>query len=66
MHVLGKVPSGAGGSRLGYSRYDSTDQLAPINQKIWAHKICDNAQVVKPGLNVNLFRIAKERSARRW
>ena len=38
--------------RLGYSRYDSKDALAPINQEIWAHKTCDNAQVVKPGLNI--------------
>lgn len=38
--------------RLGYARYESKDQLAPMNQEIWAHKTCDNAQAVKPGLNV--------------
>ena len=38
--------------RLGYSRFNSQDNLAPINQEIWAHKTCDNAQVVKPGLNI--------------
>jgi uncharacterized protein (DUF362 family) len=38
--------------KLGYARYDSKDTLAPINQEIWAHKTCDNSQVLKPGLNI--------------
>jgi len=37
---------------LGYSRYDSPADLAPINQEIWAHKTCDNSQVLNPGLNI--------------
>jgi len=38
--------------KLGYSRYDSPASLAPINQEIWAHKTCDNTQVLNPGLNI--------------
>ncbi|MEK7407242.1 MAG: hypothetical protein AAB225_19380 [Acidobacteriota bacterium] len=36
--------------RLGYSRYDSKDELGPVNQEIWAHKTCDNMSVLKTGL----------------
>ena len=38
--------------RLNYSRYDSRADLGPINQEIWAHKTCDNSQVLHPGLNI--------------
>jgi uncharacterized protein (DUF362 family) len=38
--------------RIGYSRYDSPDKLSPIHQEIWAHKTCDNYQVLNPGLNL--------------
>ena len=38
--------------RLGYARYESSANLSPMNQEIWAHKTCDNAQVIHPGLNI--------------
>jgi uncharacterized protein (DUF362 family) len=38
--------------KLGYTRYDSTADLSPIRQEIWAHKTCDNASVLKTGLAV--------------
>jgi uncharacterized protein (DUF362 family) len=38
--------------RKGYARYDSKAELAPINQEIWAHKTCDNYQVLNPGLSI--------------
>ena len=38
--------------RLGYSRYDSKHKLSPMNQEIWAHKTCDNYQVLNPGLSI--------------
>lgn len=38
--------------KLGYARYDSTADLSPMNQEIWAHKTCDNYQTLNPGLNV--------------
>ncbi len=38
--------------QLGYARYDSRAKLAPINQEIWAHKTCDNTQVLNPGLSI--------------
>ncbi len=38
--------------RMGYARYDSPDNLSPIHQEIWAHKTCDNYQVLNPGLNI--------------
>lgn len=38
--------------KMGYARYDSKHSLAPINQEIWAHKTCDNNQVLKPGLHI--------------
>ncbi len=36
--------------KIGYSRYDSRDQLSPMHQEIWAHKTCDNLSVLKTGL----------------
>ncbi len=36
--------------RMGYARYDSTHDLSPIRQEIWAHKTCDNQSVLKTGL----------------
>lgn len=38
--------------RAGYSRYDSKHRLGPMNQEIWAHKTCDNYQVLQPGLSI--------------
>lgn len=38
--------------QLGYARYDSTADLSPMNQEIWAHKTCDNYQTLNPGLNI--------------
>jgi len=38
--------------KLNYARYESRADLAPINQEIWAHKTCDNSQVLNPGLNI--------------
>jgi uncharacterized protein (DUF362 family) len=38
--------------KMGYPRYDSKHSLAPINQEIWAHKTCDNNQVLKAGLHI--------------
>jgi len=37
---------------MGYARYQSKDALGPMNQEIWAHKTCDNSQVLHPGLNI--------------
>jgi uncharacterized protein (DUF362 family) len=37
---------------MNYSRYQSKDALGPMNQEIWAHKTCDNTQVLNPGLNI--------------
>ncbi|MEO8131475.1 MAG: hypothetical protein ABI822_30545, partial [Bryobacteraceae bacterium] len=31
---------------------DSPANLTPMNQEIWAHKTCDNSQVIHPGLNI--------------
>jgi uncharacterized protein (DUF362 family) len=39
-------------AKLGYARYDSPDKLSPMHQEIWAHKTCDNSQVINPGLNI--------------
>jgi uncharacterized protein (DUF362 family) len=39
-------------AKLGYARYDSRAKLTPMNQEIWAHKTCDNSQVINPGLNI--------------
>lgn len=36
----------------GYARYQSRADLSPVHQEIWAHKTCDNAQVLNPGLNI--------------
>jgi uncharacterized protein (DUF362 family) len=36
--------------RMGYARYDSTHDLSPIRQEIWAHKTCDNMSVLDTGL----------------
>ncbi len=36
--------------RMGYARYDSTAELSPIRQEIWAHKTCDNQSVLRTGL----------------
>ena len=38
--------------KLNYARYDSRADLSPVHQEIWAHKTCDNSQVIKPGLNI--------------
>lgn len=38
--------------QLGYARYDSKADLSPMAQEIWAHKTCDNYQVLNPGLNI--------------
>jgi uncharacterized protein (DUF362 family) len=39
-------------ARLGYARYDSRAELAPMNQEIWAQKTCDNMQTLSTGLAV--------------
>lgn len=36
--------------RMGYARYESTANLSPMNQEIWAHKTCDNMSVLNTGL----------------
>jgi uncharacterized protein (DUF362 family) len=36
--------------KLGYARYDSPARLSPMHQEIWAHKTCDNMQVLNTGL----------------
>lgn len=36
--------------QIGYSRYDSADELGPIHQEIWAHKTCDNMSTLNTGL----------------
>ena len=36
--------------RMGYSRYESTAELSPIHQEIWAHKTCDNQSTLNTGL----------------
>ena len=36
--------------KLGYARYDSPAPLSPMHQEIWAHKTCDNMQVLNTGL----------------
>jgi uncharacterized protein (DUF362 family) len=36
--------------RMNYARYDSTAELSPMHQEIWAHKTCDNMSVLKTGL----------------
>ncbi|MBL8232258.1 MAG: DUF362 domain-containing protein [Bryobacterales bacterium] len=38
--------------KLGYARYESKADLSPMNQEIWAHKTCDNAQTLKTGLAI--------------
>ena len=38
--------------RMGYSRYQSTAPLGPLEQEIWAHKTCDNLSVLKFGLSM--------------
>jgi uncharacterized protein (DUF362 family) len=38
--------------QAGYPRYDSKHNLGPMNQEIWAHKTCDNYQVLNPGLSI--------------
>jgi uncharacterized protein (DUF362 family) len=38
--------------RKGFARYDSPAPLSPVHQEIWAHKTCDNYQVLKPGLSI--------------
>lgn len=38
--------------KLGYARYESTADLSPMHQEIWAHKTCDNYQTLSPGLNI--------------
>jgi uncharacterized protein (DUF362 family) len=32
--------------KMGYARYDSSAQLSPMHQEIWAHKTCDNMSVL--------------------
>ena len=36
--------------RMGYSRYNSTALLGPLEQEIWAHKTCDNLSALRFGL----------------
>ncbi len=36
--------------KMGYRRYESTAELSPIRQEIWAHKTCDNQSVLRTGL----------------
>lgn len=38
--------------RMNYSRYDSTAELSPIRQEIWAHKTCDHLSTLKFGLHM--------------
>jgi hypothetical protein len=38
--------------KMGYARYDSTAELSPIRQEIWAHKTCDNQSVLRTGLSI--------------
>ena len=36
--------------KLNYDRYDSTHELSPMHEEIWAHKTCDHMSVLKTGL----------------
>lgn len=36
--------------RMNYARYDSTAELSPMHQEIWAQKTCDNQSVLRTGL----------------
>ena len=36
--------------KMQYHRYQSTAELSPIHQEIWAHKACDHMSVMKTGL----------------
>lgn len=38
--------------RMKYRRYESTAQLGPVNQEIWAHKTCDHLSTLKFGLHM--------------
>jgi hypothetical protein len=38
--------------RMGYRRYESTAQLSPVHQEIWAHKTCDHLSTLKFGLHM--------------
>lgn len=38
--------------RMNYSRYESTAQLSPVHQEIWAHKTCDHLSTLKFGLHM--------------
>ncbi|MBK5294392.1 MAG: DUF362 domain-containing protein [Acidobacteriia bacterium] len=38
--------------KLNYPRYDSRATLGPMNHEIWAHKTCDNMQVLNTGLAI--------------
>ncbi|MCC6861105.1 MAG: DUF362 domain-containing protein [Bryobacterales bacterium] len=38
--------------RMGYSRYQSTAKLGPVEQEIWAHKTCDNLSALRAGLHM--------------
>jgi hypothetical protein len=38
--------------RMNYSRYESTADLSPIRQEIWAHKTCDHLSTLKFGLHM--------------
>lgn len=38
--------------RMGYSRYDSSADLGPLRQEIWAHKTCDHLSTLDFGLHM--------------
>lgn len=38
--------------RMNFSRYESTAQLSPMHQEIWAHKTCDHLSTLQFGLHM--------------